>query len=518
MYECDDVFTHSTHERISRLAHEPGPPLDCHTAASLGDGELVLCTVREQPDRLDRPNRAGWTPLMYACYYGHAPVVHSLLACGADPAAAEPRGRTPLALTACRGHDEVLLTLLGRGADIECRDARDWTPLHLATDAGHRSTVELLLAEGANANALDRQRGYTPLLLAAAAGHELVVFALVRHGANVQLRLPSGASARELAEAGGHERVSQLLAEYDASEPPTPTARPADGAAFAALRRDEPPTEPGPQSGGTAAAAAQQPADLAALLATVGLQKYQPVLEQQEVDLQVFLVMTDEDLKEAGITLLGPRRKMTSAIARWHRNAPLAPGPERAYADRVARAGQASERRLRQVEHRQQSCDWTVSQERQLRALTEGLLVEERRRLGRLQEGCVDQLRLAAALAAGLARLGAAPPAAPLQGPAEEAAALSRRLEEPSAGSQQQLLDGCARLALLQRQLTEQLRDTLSGISGRRYQGTTDLMKRCAPESVVKYRHIRFFQPVGSRQEVVSVLGGLCNSPIHAHQ
>ncbi|KAF0294417.1 Ankyrin repeat and SAM domain-containing protein 3 [Amphibalanus amphitrite] len=472
MYECDDVFTHSTHERISRLAHEPGPPLDCHTAASLGDGELVLQTARERPGQLDRPNRAGWTPLMYACYYGHAAVVHSLLACGADTAAAEPRGRTPLALTACRGHDDVLLTLLGRGADIECRDARDWTPLHLATDAGHRATVELLLAEGANANALDRQRGYTPLLLAAAAGHELIVFALIRHGANVQLRLPSGASARELAETGGHERVSQLLAEYDASEPPTPTARPADGAAFAALRRDAPPAGAA-DSGRTAAASdqqqqQQQPADLAALLATVGLQKYQPVLERQEVDLQVFLVMTDDDLKEAGITLLGPRRKMTSAIARWHRNAPLTPGPERAYADRVARAGEASERRLRELEQRRQSCDWTVSQERQLRALTEGLLVEERRRLCRLQEGCADQLRLAAALAAGLARLGAAPPTGPLPEPA----ALCRSLEEPTAG-RQQLLDGCARLALLQHQLTEQLRDTLSGISGRMERATS---------------------------------------------
>ncbi|XP_037081662.1 ankyrin repeat and SAM domain-containing protein 3-like, partial [Pollicipes pollicipes] len=122
-------------------------------------------------------------------------------------------------------------------------------------------------------------------------------------------------------------------------------------------------------------------ADLAALLSAIGLQKYQPMLERQEVDLQVFLVMTDEDLKEAGITLLGPRRKMTSAIARWHRNAPLTPGPERAYADRVARASEETERRLREAAGRQQSSDWSVSQEHQLRALTETLLVEERRQL-----------------------------------------------------------------------------------------------------------------------------------------
>ena len=458
----DDIFNQSTHERISRLAHQPGPPLDCHTAASLGDAELVVQTAREHPGQLDRPNCAGWTPLMYACFYGHAAAVHSLLACGADPAAVELRGRTPLALTASRGHDDVLLTLLGRGADLECRDARDRTPLHLATEAGHRATVELLLAEGANANALDRQRGYTPLLLAAAGGLELIVFALVRHGANVQLRLPSGQNARELADAAGHERVSQLLAEYDASEPPTP--RPGDGSTFAALRRDAPALD------ATAVPPQPQPADLAALLATIGLQKYQATLERQEVDLQVFLVMSDDDLKEAGITLLGPRRKMTSAIARWHRNAPLAPGPERAYADRVARAGEVSERRLREFEQRQQSSDWTVSQERQLRAVTEGLLVEERRRLDRLQEGCADQLQLAAALAAGLARLGAAPPVVPLQTPAAEAAALCRRLEEASGG--QPLLDDCARLALLQRQLTEQLRDTLNCMSGRMERAT----------------------------------------------
>ena len=58
--------------------------------------------------------------------------------------------------------------------------------------------------------------------------------------------------------------------------------------------------------------------DLPTLLTSLGLQKYISAFEEVEVDLAVFLTLTDNDLRECGITLFGPRRKMTSAIARYH--------------------------------------------------------------------------------------------------------------------------------------------------------------------------------------------------------
>lgn len=46
---------------------------------------------------------------------------------------------------------------------------------------------------------------------------------------------------------------------------------------------------------------AQRPKDLMSLLEELGLSKYLTVFEEQDVDLQVFLSLTDNDLKEVGI-------------------------------------------------------------------------------------------------------------------------------------------------------------------------------------------------------------------------
>lgn len=43
------------------------------------------------------------------------------------------------------------------------------------------------------------------------------------------------------------------------------------------------------------------PRDLASLLEQLGLSKYLPTFDEQDVDLQVFLSLTDNDLKEIGI-------------------------------------------------------------------------------------------------------------------------------------------------------------------------------------------------------------------------
>ncbi|KAL0974084.1 hypothetical protein UPYG_G00215200 [Umbra pygmaea] len=59
-----------------------------------------------------------------------------------------------------------------------------------------------------------------------------------------------------------------------------------------------------------------QPADdLDDLLNQLGLGKYIEVFQQQEIDLQTFLTLSDDDLKEVGLTTFGARRKMLLAIA-----------------------------------------------------------------------------------------------------------------------------------------------------------------------------------------------------------
>ena len=48
----------------------------------------------------------------------------------------------------------------------------------------------------------------------------------------------------------------------------------------------------------------------------LGLEKYQDIFLENEIDLPLLLTMTDKELREVGITKLGPRRKLTAAIGR----------------------------------------------------------------------------------------------------------------------------------------------------------------------------------------------------------
>ncbi|XP_048058694.1 bicaudal C homolog 2 isoform X3 [Megalobrama amblycephala] len=54
--------------------------------------------------------------------------------------------------------------------------------------------------------------------------------------------------------------------------------------------------------------------DLIELLAQLGLEKYIDIFQQQEIDYQTFLTLSDEDLKEVGVNTFGARRKMILAI------------------------------------------------------------------------------------------------------------------------------------------------------------------------------------------------------------
>ncbi|XP_070574733.1 ankyrin repeat and SAM domain-containing protein 6-like [Ptychodera flava] len=54
--------------------------------------------------------------------------------------------------------------------------------------------------------------------------------------------------------------------------------------------------------------------ELSLLMKRLSLEKYTPIFEEQEVDMEAFLTLTDEDLKELGISHIEPRRQILSAI------------------------------------------------------------------------------------------------------------------------------------------------------------------------------------------------------------
>ncbi|NXK66266.1 ANKS3 protein, partial [Sylvietta virens] len=119
------------------------------------------------------------------------------------------------------------------------------------------------------------------------------------------------------------------------------------------------------------------PQDLATFLEEIGCLKYLQVFEEQDVDLRIFLTLTESDLKEIGITLFGPKRKMTSAIARWHSCArPPSDALELAYADRLEAEMQELAIQLHKRCEEVQVMKGQVCQEQKLRAVAESCLME----------------------------------------------------------------------------------------------------------------------------------------------
>ena len=52
---------------------------------------------------------------------------------------------------------------------------------------------------------------------------------------------------------------------------------------------------------------------MSSVLHAIGLEKYLPNLEQQEVDFTTLINLTESDLKELGISTLGARKKIMAA-------------------------------------------------------------------------------------------------------------------------------------------------------------------------------------------------------------
>ncbi|XP_041061937.1 ankyrin repeat and SAM domain-containing protein 3 isoform X1 [Carcharodon carcharias] len=139
----------------------------------------------------------------------------------------------------------------------------------------------------------------------------------------------------------------------------------------------------------------QGPKDLPEFLEQIGCLKYLHILEEQDVDLRIFLTLTETDLKEVGITLFGPKRKMTAAIARWHSNAlPLDNTLEQVYADRLETEMQEMAIQLHKKCEEVELLKGRVSQEQELRAVVEGFLMEDKMAWKQQQKEIEDTQRV----------------------------------------------------------------------------------------------------------------------------
>uniref|UniRef100_A0A663LLZ3 Ankyrin repeat and sterile alpha motif domain containing 6 n=1 Tax=Athene cunicularia TaxID=194338 RepID=A0A663LLZ3_ATHCN len=69
------------------------------------------------------------------------------------------------------------------------------------------------------------------------------------------------------------------------------------------------------KSNGSSSGTITEDDELTGILKKLSLEKYQPIFEEQEVDMEAFLTLTDGDLKELGIKTDGSRQQILAAIS-----------------------------------------------------------------------------------------------------------------------------------------------------------------------------------------------------------
>lgn len=124
-----------------------GPAMYAAARGGVGDAIWRVFGAGGVPDPEDRPATA-MSPLRAALEFADLATAEvgaaALLANGADPNAAQPRGSSPLHAAAARGSVALVEVLIRKRAAIDARDDDGRTPLELAERQGHAAAAGLL--------------------------------------------------------------------------------------------------------------------------------------------------------------------------------------------------------------------------------------------------------------------------------------------------------------------------------------------------------------------------------------
>uniref|UniRef100_A0A8C2U461 Ankyrin repeat and sterile alpha motif domain containing 3 n=1 Tax=Coturnix japonica TaxID=93934 RepID=A0A8C2U461_COTJA len=417
------------HDTVVHLLLEAGVNVNIPTpegqtplmlASSCGN-ESVAYFLLQQGAELEMKDIHGWTALFHCTSAGHQQMVKFLLDNGANANCKEPvYGYTPLMEAAASGHEIIVQYLLNHGVKADARDNAGATARTLAMKYGHTKIVGLIDLHAApvpkvfcrgsgkyeelsssdeSCSAPQRQRpvrrtkgpsihdgpqALAKITAVGIGGKKQSCYEQVLPQGYVTFNDDGSYEADDIRNRDVTSPINEQDVESSSSSPPSRkqaksfkvknrysnsdgqwTHCPGKaGASSQHLIFPEPPAYTGPQ-------------DLATFLEQIGCLKYLQVFEEQDVDLRIFLTLTESDLKEIGITLFGPKRKMTSAIARWHSNArPPSDALELAYADRLEAEMQELAIQLHKRCEEVEVMKGQVCQEQKLRAVAESCLME----------------------------------------------------------------------------------------------------------------------------------------------
>ena len=178
----------------------------------------------------------SWTPLMWAAKGGHAPVVQTLLAGGADICCTSTNGSTALSIAKKYGHEKCVELLerakkagmvgdqkySGKGSARQSKAGKTnnslvnhkgkdgKTPAHAASENGHSDTLRIILNGGGDPSSKD-EAACTPAHLAAMNGHDGCLAVLIDHGGDFRSKNQFGFTPLRLALRNRHVYCASFL-------------------------------------------------------------------------------------------------------------------------------------------------------------------------------------------------------------------------------------------------------------------------------------------------------------------
>jgi uncharacterized protein len=123
-------------------------------AAKENNQELISKYVELGGD-LNVADNKGYTPLIFAAYFGHEGMADFLLKKGANACTKDKRGNTALMGAIFKGNVKIAFRLLKSECDIDQNNNANQTALMYATLFGRKEIAEKLIVKGAEIEAQD---------------------------------------------------------------------------------------------------------------------------------------------------------------------------------------------------------------------------------------------------------------------------------------------------------------------------------------------------------------------------
>ncbi|XP_065056039.1 ankyrin repeat and SAM domain-containing protein 3-like isoform X2 [Rhopilema esculentum] len=318
--------------------------------ASACGNESIAYFLLQQGACVNKRDRKGQTALFHAVEGGHINVVKLLLDCEADIESRQSQTHlTPLMVAAIEGHAVIFSMLIEYGADLNAKSQFGETAVSLAHSFGNITIINIVenMCQKTDTANLRGEPGLFasdsgirdgPEKIARLTREARAAASLENKNQNVRGRdmvAPIDARDYEPVEASwSHSEFSALEKEMadmaladknSGTEKPTSSDNGIKGDISQTIvipsRKKrvsricyEPPKHqvwsPSQDQGKT------NTESLADVLENLKLSKYYPCFEKEDIDMDTFLTLTDEELKHIGIDKLGPRKKLLTFISK----------------------------------------------------------------------------------------------------------------------------------------------------------------------------------------------------------